>query len=131
MGKTVVKVKGIVKKENEYLVLKHWYDDRIPEPYMWEFVDGNVEFGEKPDDAVCRLIAEYLGVEGCINRIAYTWSQVVGDTHILGIAYVCSAEDSEFMLTEDFGGYEWIKREEFEDYIENQYVLNDVKGVEL
>lgn len=131
MEKTVVKVKGIVKKDGKYLVLKHWYDDRIPEPYMWEFVDGNIEFGESPQDALCRLMEEYLGVEGVVERPAYTWSRVIGDAHIIGIAYICSVEEGEFTLMEEFGGYEWISREEFVDYIENQYVLNDIQGVEL
>lgn len=131
MGRTVVKVKGIVKKDQKYLVLKRWYDDRIPLPYMWEFIDGGIEFGENPEDAVRRLIEEYLGVEGVVERIAYTWSRVIGDAHILGLTYICSVEDGEFILAEEFGGYEWISREEFEDYIENQYVLNDVQGVEL
>ena len=131
MGKTVIKVKGIVKKDEKYLVLKHWYDDRIPEPYMWEFIDGGIEFGERPEDAVSRLIGEYLGVEGTVEKIAYTWSQVIGDTQIVGISYLCSVEDGEFMLAEEFGGYEWITRGEFKDYIENQYVLNDTEGVEL
>lgn len=131
MGKTVVKVKGIIRKNHKYLVLKHWYDDRIPEPYMWEFVDGNIEFGESPENAVHRLIQESLGVVGKVERIAYTWSHMVEDTHIVGVAFLCSVEENEFTLSEDFGGYEWIERSAFEDYIENQYVLNDIQGVEL
>lgn len=131
MGSTLVKVKGIIKKDNKYLVLKHWYDDRIPEPYMWEFVDGTVEFGEPPEDAVLRQIQECLGVTASADRVAYTWSHVVGDTHIIGIAFLCTAEESDYTLTEDYGGFEWIERDKFEEYIENQYVLNDIRDAEL
>ena len=40
MRNTIVYVKGIIKKENKYLVLKKWMDDRIPDPFVWEFIDG-------------------------------------------------------------------------------------------
>lgn len=132
MEKQVLRVKGIVKRNDQFLVIKRWYDDRIPDPFMWEFIDGNVLFGEDPEKTVERLMQEYLNVTGTVERPVYTWSTLVGDTHIVGIAYICSIEDdTELTLTEDFGGYSWIKREEFEDYIENQYVLNDINGVEL
>ena len=132
MEKQVLRVKGIVKRNDQFLVIKRWYDDRIPDPFMWEFIDGNVLFGEDPEKTVERLMQEYLNVTRTVERPVYTWSTLVGDTHIVGIAYICSIEDdTELTLTEDFGGYSWIKREEFEDYIENQYVLNDINGVEL
>ncbi len=132
MEKIVLKVKGIIKKDGKYLVLKHWYDDRIPDPYMWEFVDGEIHFGEHPGKAMERCIFEALSVEGTVVRPAYTWSNVVGDTQFVGISFLCEVADEEsFTLNEDYGAYEWIEREQFDDYIENQYVRNDLEGVEL
>lgn len=132
MGNIIVRVKGIVKKKDEYLVLKRWYDDRIPDPFMWEFIDGAVAFGEDPVNAMNRIIGESIGVPSVVEHPAYTWSNNLGDTQIVGIAYICRvSEEDEFSLAEDFGGYEWIKRDEFEDYIENMYVLQDIKDVEL
>ena len=40
MNRFGIKLKGIVKKEDKFLILQKWYDDRITEPYQWEFVDG-------------------------------------------------------------------------------------------
>lgn len=132
MSNIVVRVKGIVKRGDEYLILKRWYDDRIPDPFMWEFIDGPVAFGEDPINAQNRIIGECLGVPSTVVRPAYTWSNNIGDTQIIGIAYICQvADEDEFVLAEDFGGYEWIKREQFDDYIENMYVLQDIKDVEL
>ena len=132
MEKTVIKVKGIIKKKDEYLLVKRWYDDRIPDPYMWEFIDGNVIFGEAPEDSVKRLIAENLGVEGYVEKPAYTWSVLVGETHILGIAYICSVDEGDsFTLPEELGEFAWVKRDEFEDYIDNINVLKDLAGKEL
>lgn len=132
MEKTVLKVKGIIEKDGRYLLVKRWYDDRIPEPFMWEFIDGNVSFGESPEDALRRLIAEDLGVEGEIVRPAYTWSLLVGDTHIVGIAYICRVEDYDnISLAEELGEFAWVRREEFEDYIDNINVLKDLQGKEI
>ena len=38
MNRFGIKLKGIVKKEDKFLILQKWYDDRITEPYQWEFV---------------------------------------------------------------------------------------------
>lgn len=129
MEKVILKVKGIIKREGKYLLLKRWYDDRIPDPFMWEFVDGQVGFGEDPADSAKRLITECLGVEGQIVRPAYTWSTLVGETHIVGVAYICAITDYDnITLPEEIGEYAWVARDEFEDYIENINVLKDLDG---
>ena len=52
MNKYRILVKGIVQRDNKYLAVEKWYDDNIMEPYQWEFIDGEAEFGESPDKAV-------------------------------------------------------------------------------
>lgn len=134
MESTFLRVKGIIKKDGKYLLLKRWVDDRIPEPFVWEFVDTEVNHGEAPDEAVLRAIHEQLSIDGKIDKIEYTWSSVLGDTHCVGIAYICSilAEDeSNIVLGEDYGEYEWVARDQFEMYIENQFVLRDLKDKTL
>ena len=133
MKNVYIKVKGIIKKDDRYLVLKRWVDDRIPDPFVWEFIDGQLEHGEAPDEGVLRQIREQIGVEGTIEKIEYTWSQMLGDTQCVGIAYLCSveAEDDSFEVSEEYGGFEWIKREEFPYYIENRYVLKDLEKAVL
>lgn len=134
MGNTFVRVKGIIKRENKYLLIKRWVDDRIPDPFVWEFLDTEVNHGEAPDDAVLRAVHEFLSIDGKIEKIEYTWSNMLGDTHCIGIAYICSiSEDEErnIVLSEEYGEYEWVTREQFEEYIENQFVLQDLKGKAL
>lgn len=128
-----VRVKGIIKKDDKYLVLKRWMDDRIPDPFVWEFIDGQLIKGESPDEAMLRLVHESLGVEGKIDRIVYTWSNMLGDTQCIGIAYLLSldTDESQFVLPEEFGEWEWITRDRFEYYIENRYVLEDLEGAQL
>ncbi len=134
MGNTYVRVKGIIKRDDKYLLIKRWVDDRIPDPFVWEFIDTEVNHGEAPDDAVLRAINELLSIDGKIEKIEYTWSNMIADTHCIGIAYICSIPEEEehnIILPEEYGEYKWVKREEFEYYIENQFVLNDLKGQKL
>ena len=134
MEGTFVRVKGIIKKDDKYLLIKRWVDDRIPVPFIWEFIDAEVAHGEAPDDTVRRAIRELLSIDGKIDKIEYTWSSLLGDTHCVGIAYLCSIKEEDeanIILTEDYGEWAWVSRDEFPDYIENQYVLQDLKGKEL
>ncbi len=132
MEKIYIRVKGIIKKDGKYLLVKRWVDDRIPDPFLWEFVDAEVNFGEAPDEAVLRAIGEILSIEGKIERIVYTWSNMIGGSQCVGIAYICSIEDEgNIVLGEEYGEWEWVEREHFPDFIENRYVLDDLKDMEL
>lgn len=134
MKDTYVRVKGIIKKGDEYLVIRRWVDDHIPNPFVWEFIDAQVQHGEAPDDTVLRSIEELLSIEGTIEKIEYTWSNVLGDTHCVGIAYICSIseeDEANIVLPEEYEEWKWITREEFPDYIDNVYVLNDLEGKTL
>ena len=132
MENIYLRVKGIIKQDDKYLLIKRWVDDRIPDPFLWEFVDAEVNYGEAPDEAVIRAIEEILSVEGRIERIVYTWSNMIGDSQCVGIAYICSLEDdSSIILGEEYGEWEWVERDRFPEYIENKYVLNDLECLEL
>lgn len=134
MKNTYVRVKGIIKKGDTYLLIKRWVDDHIPEPFVWEFIDAEVAHGDAPDETLLQAIREQLSVEGKLEKIVYTWSNLLGDTHCVGIAYLCSIKEEDeanIVLSEDYGEWTWVSREQFADYIENQYVLEDLEGKEL
>jgi ADP-ribose pyrophosphatase YjhB (NUDIX family) len=132
MKRCSVLVKGIVHCEDKYLILAKWYDDRIMDPYQWQFVDGAVEFGESPDMAVHRLIEEQTGLMAEIESILYTWSFTIEDTHKVGIAYICVADAHDtIMLSEDINEARWVTREELSEYIDNPVVIEDLERAEL
>lgn len=133
MANVYIRIRGIVKKDDQYLLIKHWVDDRIPDPFLWEFVEGEANFGESPTDAVLRCMDELLGMGGSIDKTLYTWSKVTGDSQCVGIAFLCTlnGDDASISLTEEYGEWKWVSRDEFEEYIGNQYVLDDLEGVEL
>jgi len=126
---TRIVVKGIIKRGDKYLLIKKWYDDRINEPYQWEFVDGYVAIGDSPDDAVDQIVSDktYLLVQN--KKILYTWSYQVGDTGYVGLAYLCEVESDIVILSEEIQEYRWVNPEEFPDYITNHAILRDVQRV--
>lgn len=130
MKKYRILVKGIVKNEDKYLVVRKWYDDRIAEPYQWEFVDGVLEFGEIPDQSVIRHVLEQTGLSSTIDKILYTWTFQTGEVFNIGISYLCLTPLDSVILSEDLVEYQWIKREDFASYISRK-VLADIERVEL
>lgn len=134
MENIYLRVKGIIRSGDRYLLVKRWLDDRVPEPYVWEFADTQLNFGETPDEAVLRGIHELLSVDGRIERVVYTWSNMIGDSQCVGIAYLCSldaGEEDNIVLSEEFIDCAWVKREEFSEYIDNPLVLGDLEGAVL
>lgn len=124
-------VKGILRFEDKYLIIQKWYDDRIQNPYQWEFVDGKLEFGENPDKGVIRLIEENTGLSADIEKILYTWSFMVGDVCNIGISYLCMTPLDEVILAEELNEYKWVSKDEIASYIENKDVIADIERIEL
>ncbi len=126
-------VKGIVQKDNKFLIVEKWYDDNIVDPYQWEFVDGEAEFGESPDAAVVRIIQEQTGLTSVVDRILYTWTFMIGSECNLGLSYLCLTDMDEdtVVLSEDLNSAKWIEADEIEDYINNKRMIEDLKNAEL
>ena len=129
MDKYRILVKGIVKCEDKYLIVRRWYDDRVSEPFQWDFNDGYIEFKEAPDKAVLRHVYEQTGISVTIDRLLYTWSFMTGDVFNIGISYLCLATLDTILLSEELVDYRWIKREEFGTYIDSK-VLEDIERSE-
>lgn len=126
-------VKGIVKRDDRYLIVEKWYDDNIIEPYQWEFVDGEAEFGESPDAAVVRVVQEQTGLITVMDRVLYTWTFMIGSECNLGLAYLCLTDMDEdgVQLSEDLRDAKWISPADFEEWINNSRMLEDLERVEI
>ena len=90
-----IMVKGIIQYNDRYLLIEKWYDDRIGDPYQWEFIDGRLEYGEDPEKGVLRQIEEKTGLQAEVFRPLYTWSYMVGEIWNIGIAFHCIATNDE------------------------------------
>lgn len=133
MNKYRILVKGIVQRDNKYLAVEKWYDDNIMEPYQWKFIDGEAEFGESPDKAVVRTIQEQTGLITEVDRVLYTWTFMIGSECNLGLAYLCLTEqnEDEVVLSEELNDAKWIDYMDFEKYIHNKRMLEDLEKAEL
>ena len=127
MDKYRILVKGIVQYQDRYLVVEKWYDDRIFDPYQWEFIDGVIEFSETPEKAVQRVVEEKTGLPVLVDKPLYTWGFNVGEVCSVGIAFECTAQSEEVILAEDLNDYKWVTKEELAEVITNQAVLKDIE----
>lgn len=126
-------VKGIVQRGNKFLTVEKWYDDNIMNPYQWEFIDGEAEFGESPDAAVVRVIQEQTGLTSVVERILYTWTFMIGSECNLGISYLCLTDMDEdaVVLSEELNDAKWLEGDEIENYIQNKRMIEDLENAEL
>lgn len=131
MEKYKIVVKGVVNCGSNYLLLRKWYDDRIEDPYQWEFPDGEVEFKESPTHAVERVVLENAGVPAEVIRPLYTWHYCLGDVSVIGICYLLFASMDSVVLSEEYTDSAWVSRMEFGDYIKNEKLLTDIEKAEI
>lgn len=131
MDKYKIMLKGIVKYEDKYLLVEKWYDDRIVDPYQWEFIDGSLEFAENPEKGVVRVIFEKTGITSQVSRILYTWSYMVGDVCNIGISFLCTTSHEDVVLSEDLHDYKWVTKEEINKYVTNKAMLDDIERAKL
>ena len=131
MSKFRVMVKGIVQYQDSYLAVERWYDDRIFDPYQWEFIDGEMEFGETPEKAVERIVAEKTGVAVQVNKPLYTWGFTAGAICTCGIAFLCDAQMDEVILAEELRDSKWVPKSEIAQVITNQAVVKDIEKAGL
>lgn len=131
MEKYKIMLKGIVQYNDKYLVVEKWYDDRILEPYQWEFIDGKLEFGEAPDKGVIRVVEEGTGLTVQVSKPLYTWNYMVGDVAHVGICFLLLSSTDQVILSEELHDYKWLSKDEFKNYIHNQAILQDIEKAEL
>lgn len=124
-----IRIKAIVKQDDKFLVLEHWMDDCIVEPYVWEFVDFDLEKGESPVQATHRGVYDAIGMDVEQLRPLYTWSQMIGEMQCIGIAYLCelTGDGSSLVLSDEYSNHKWIEKEELATYIQNKNMLRDLQ----
>lgn len=126
MDKYGVRIKGIVRCNDEFLIINKWMDDKIDDPYQWQFLDTTMMEDESPTDAALRYILECTGIYANITCIPYTWTYKLGDNKYIGIAFLCDVPDTVVIMSEEITEIKWVKAEELSKYITNKSMLNDM-----
>lgn len=116
-----IRVAGIVQKNGEILVMKRTSGRNDSAP-TWELPTGKIKFGEQPEEAMDRMLEEYLGVEltektelkDVITFVAPIGSSQLSNLYI--IYNVVLPEQTKITPTERYSAYKYIKPEELSNY---------------
>ncbi len=116
-----IRVAGIVQNGREILIMKK-AQGRVDAAPTWELPTGKIKFGEQPEEAMDRMLEEYLGVEvaekielkDVITFLAPQGSSQLSNLYI--IYTVQFAKDTKITPQERYTAYKYIKPDELAGY---------------
>ncbi|MCQ4925131.1 NUDIX domain-containing protein [Tissierella carlieri] len=113
----VVIVKGIILYNDRVLIVKRNDNDEVGAG-NWEFVGGNIEFGEELEQALGREVKEEVNLEITIDKILYSTTFKTNSTsQAIILVYKCYAKDDKVKLSEEHVNYKWVSEKELRDLV--------------
>lgn len=111
-----IRVVGVVRRGDEILLVKR-RRGRLVEPVSWELPTGKIEFGEQPEEAMVRVMYDFLGVKVAEVRLVDVVSFValVGSSQLNNLYIVFEvkiAERERIDLREKYTVYKYVKNTE-------------------
>jgi len=108
-----IRVVGIVRNEDGVLILKR-NRGRSDAPVFWELPTGKIKFGEQPEEAMVRSIAEYTDLRvGTVKiRDVVTFLALEGSSRLSNLYIIYDVEiigDSRPTPRDRYSGYKYIK----------------------
>lgn len=116
-----IRVVGIVQNERGVLIVKK-SQGRVDGAPVWEIPTGKIKFGEQPEEAMTRMLEEYLGVEA-VERVelkdVVTFLAPQGSSQLsnLYIIYSVSVAPEVKIVPQDrYTAYKYIKMDDLAGY---------------
>ena len=106
-------VKGIIfnRSLDKILLLQRSYDDPTG-ANTWENAGGNMERGERPEEAIKREVREETGLTDIeVRNVAYV-TLVDGPAPYLIMAYLCVARMETVSLSHEHQAFRWADQDE-------------------
>jgi 8-oxo-dGTP diphosphatase len=127
--KRFLAAKAIIRnREGKFLILRESgsYDEGT-NIGKWDVPGGRLEEEETLHDGLAREVSEEVGLKFVVERLldARENFPVIKNqkTHIVRLYYLCSTTDTDVILSTDHDRFEWITKEELQNY----EVMLDVK----
>lgn len=121
--KTKIVVTGLIKNDKGQFLISQRNDPKIAEAHMkWDFPGGVIDFGETPEVALKREIAEETGLSVMVEEmipVCYSkvWSHENFKIHAIVLCYHCNLIGGDFNLSDfKINDLKWIERKDFEEY---------------
>lgn len=109
-AKLVVKSIIFNRNHNRILLMQRSDDDPIG-ANTWESAGGNMECGEKPEEAIRREIREETGItEITIKNVAYVTLVNSAEPYLI-IAYICESQTETVTLSNEHRAFMWADKE--------------------
>lgn len=116
-----IRVAGIVQNERSVLIMKK-AQGRIDGVPVWEIPTGKIKFGEQPEEAMNRMLEEYLGIEVTEKvelRDVITFLAPQGSSRLSNLYIIYSvslSSDTKIVPQERYTTYKFIKMDEISGY---------------
>lgn len=116
-----IRVAGIIQQGRDVLIMKR-AQGRVDGVPVWELPTGKIKFGEQPEEAVDRMLEEYLGVEAAekielkdvVTFLAPQGSSQLSNLYI--IYGVRLKHDTKIVPQDRYTAYKYIKQDELSGY---------------
>lgn len=116
-----IRVVGIIQNGQDVLIVKK-SQGRVDGVPVWEIPTGKIKFGEQPEEALTRMLEEYLGVQtveklelkDVVTFLAPQGSSQLSNLYI--IYNVRLAQDVKIMPQERYTAYKYIKMSDLAGY---------------
>ncbi len=120
-----IRVVGMVRRDDGILIAKKKQGRLDGEP-VWELLTGKIKFGEQPEEAMDRVLEEYLGVEVTkqtklhdVVTFMAPFSSALGASQLSNLYIVYNIilnEGMKLEAKERYSAYKFIKPEEAANY---------------
>lgn len=120
-------VKAIIFYNKKFLIIKRSSKAR-GDNFFWDLPGGRLEFLEKPLATLHREIKEETGLTNIKSLYPINlWSFMKNpETQVIGVTYLCKTHDEKITLSDEHLAYEWISREEIQNYNICEGIIHDM-----
>ena len=121
---TRIVVTGILKDNDEFLVVKRSLDDNLY-PGAWEFPGGHLENGETLYDGLKRELYEEIGFNYDFKPIITNYSDdVENNIHNIEIDFIINVDKQQVnvILSNEHCDYKWVNKDSnlLDEYIKSK-----------